>query len=204
MGKRQIESSGLNRDLSIQITCLLDIVRGNEVLYEVIVKSSELGLPNHYVGAGCLAQTVWNHSLGFSPGYGIDDIDIVYFDPSDSDGSREAEMRDKCSQLLGPIPFRVDLVNQARVHFWYMEEFGYGIEPYQSSEQAINTWPTTATAIGLRLTRTDGPIVYAPYGLNDLFGLVVRANKVQITRKIYEDKVRKWLAKWPELEVIPW
>jgi len=45
--------------------------------------------------------------------------------------------------------------------------------------------------------------VYAPFGLNDLFGKVVRANKVQIKKEIFESKTTKWLSKWPDITVIP-
>lgn len=72
-----------------------------------------------------------------------------------------------------------------------------------SEEAAINTWPTTATAIGVRKTGEEWNI-YAPFGLNDLFGMVVRANKTQITKEIYEKKVNRWTQRWPGLTVIPW
>ena len=81
--------------------------------------------------------------------------------------------------------------------------FGYAIEPYTSTEAAIRTWPTTATAVGVRMTR-GVPFVFAPFGLQDLFGLVVRANRVQITRAIYERKVARWTRCWPSLTVLPW
>ncbi len=46
--------------------------------------------------------------------------------------------------------------------------------------------------------------IFAPCGLSDLLGLIVRPNKKQITRPIYEAKVEKWLARWPGLRVMPW
>ena len=89
------------------------------------------------------------------------------------------------------------------LHLWYRQRFGYAIEPYTSTEAAIRTWPTTATAVGVRMTR-GVPFVFAPFGLQDLFGLVVRANRVQITRAIYERKVARWTRCWPSLTVLPW
>ena len=47
-------------------------------------------------------------------------------------------------------------------------------------------------------------IVYAPYGLNDLFGMIVRPNKVQITKEIYLNKVERWAKIWHKLKIIPW
>ena len=46
--------------------------------------------------------------------------------------------------------------------------------------------------------------MFAPFGLADLFGLVVRANRVQITPAIYQAKVARWRRCWPDLTVLPW
>ena len=64
-------------------------------------------------------------------------------------------------------------------------------------------FPTTATAIGIQ-PGASGLSIAAPYGLSDLFGLIVRPNKVQITRAIYEAKVARWRSFWPGLTVIDW
>ena len=85
----------------------------------------------------------------------------------------------------------------------YAEKFGKAQPPYVSTEDAITTFPTTATAIGVQ-PRPDRLHVFAPYGLSDLLGLVVRPNKKQITRSIYDAKVKKWLDRWPGLSVVDW
>jgi hypothetical protein len=69
-------------------------------------------------------------------------------------------------------------------------------------ESAINTWPTTATTIGIRIEENNGFKVYAPFGLNNLFGKIVRANKSQVTKEIYENKASNRLKKWTDLIVI--
>jgi uncharacterized protein len=85
----------------------------------------------------------------------------------------------------------------------YEQRFGYAIEPYLSSADAIATFPTTATAVGVR--RIRGKLeCCAPFGLDDLFGLIVRPNKGQITRAIYEAKVDRWRSIWPRLTFVPW
>lgn len=42
-------------------------------------------MTNWYLGAGCIAQTVWNFFHDFEPtiGIGIADYDLVYHDASD-------------------------------------------------------------------------------------------------------------------------
>ncbi|HUJ65649.1 MAG TPA: nucleotidyltransferase family protein, partial [Acidimicrobiales bacterium] len=86
---------------------------------------------------------------------------------------------------------------------WYGQKFGQAIDPYLSTEDAISTWPTTASSVGVR-TGADGFTVCAPYGLADLLGMVARPNKRIVSREVYEEKTRRWAARWPQLTVIPW
>jgi uncharacterized protein len=44
----------------------------------------------------------------------------------------------------------------------------------------------------------------APFGLDDLFGLIVRPNKRQITEAIYQAKLIRWRSIWPRLDYLPW
>ena len=195
--------NGFNTDLQTQIQKLEKIIMENEILNNIIKKATNLGLKDYYIGAGCIAQTVWNKQMNFSQNNGISDIDFVYYDSSDLSFEKENVTIEFIKEKINPGPIELDVKNQARVHLWYKEHFGYDIESYKSIEEAINSWPTTATSIGIRLKNSKF-IVYAPFGLNDLFGMIIRANKTQITEKIYMQKVRKWKAKWPSLKVIPW
>ncbi len=193
---------GRDEELSRQIKALQEALRYNRPLCRVAEESEGFGLTDYYLGAGCIAQTVWNYQNGNPPMHGIDDIDFVYYD---GDLSQEAEnaVADAVRTRFADCPLRIDVKNEARVHIWYRDHFGYDIAPYDSLESAINTWPTTATAVGIRLTG-GGLRVYAPYGLDDLFSQIVRPNKTQITREIYEKKVSRWVRNWPSLTVIPW
>ncbi|PLS14812.1 hypothetical protein CVD28_26305 [Bacillus sp. M6-12] len=170
----------------------------------LIFKISQRELGEYYVGAGCLVQTVWNYLLNFDLKHGITDIDIIYFDSVDLSLESERQIEKHISSLLQDLPFKIDVKNEARVHMWYEEKFGFKIRPYTSLGDAINTWPTTASSLGIRQKETGEFKVYAPYGLNDLFGMIVRPNKTQITKAIYNNKTAKWLKNWPVLKVIPW
>jgi hypothetical protein len=46
--------------------------------------------------------------------------------------------------------------------------------------------------------------VYAPFGLTDLFSMIVRPNKMQITEELYEAKTERWIRLWPKLQRLPW
>ncbi len=178
------------------------MLRRNEPLWKVLEGSEGLGLSDYYIGAGCIAQAVWNYQSGNPPLWGIDDIDFIYFD---GDLSPEAErtVADAVRRRFADCPLRIDVKNQARVHLWYPSRFGYDIMPYTSLEAAIDTWPTTATAVGVRRER-GALCVYVPYGLGDLFSQTVRPNKAQITKEIYEKKVLRWMGLWPTLSIVPW
>jgi|SRR5580700_8024572 hypothetical protein len=116
-----------------------------------------------------------------------------------AEASHERRLRD----LFQHLPIKLDVKNEARVHLRYEDRFGYAIKPYLSSADAIATFPTTATAVGVR--RICGKLeCCTPFGLDDLFGLLVRPNKRQITRAIYEAKVDRWRPIWPRLTYLPW
>lgn len=196
--------AGYDRDLAAQIASLQNLLSQNKIINEVLKRASALVLPNWYLGAGCLAQTVWNVLHGFDPCFGIKDYDLVYYDSSDISSNSEENHAKKANVLFADLNVALDVKNEARVHLWYAEHFGYGIPPYQSVEHAITTWPTTATSVAIS-TGTDGMLkVCAPFGLNDLLGMIVRPNKTQITRAIYEEKVARWIKLWPQLRIISW
>lgn len=47
-------------------------------------------------------------------------------------------------------------------------------------------------------------VVFAPYGLNDLFNMTIRPDKRQFTKEHYLLKINKWKEKWPLLNVLSW
>ncbi len=196
--------TGYNLDIHAQIRVLENILMSSAVISTAIERAKLLNIDNYYIGAGCITQTVWNYLSNNPLDYGLKDIDFVYFDKEDLSIESENMVTLKVNELYSDLKIDVDVKNQARVHLWYKSKFGYEIKPYLSLESAINTWPTTATSIGVRKGENNTFRCYAPFGLNDMFGKIVRANKTQITRQIYEKKVSSWLKKWPDLEIIPW
>lgn len=193
---------GVNQTLQKQISFLHTILKRNSSLYEIIQDVSKLELLNYYVGGGAITQTVWNYLLDKPLSYGISDVDIVYYD-TDLSSDKEIKIIKSVKSYFEDNEYDIDVANEARVHLWYEEAFGKDIVSYTSVEEAISTWPTTATSIGVRLEGNE-LIVFAPYGMNDLFQLIVRPNKLMIDKDIYENKVRKWQQKWNELDYKEW
>jgi hypothetical protein len=182
---------------------LRSVAKHHPLIGSIIERWASVGLPDCWIVAGALAQSVWNHALGLPSTHGITDVDLVYFDAEDLSEDGEVRQSMRIRDVFSDLRIWIDVKNEARVHLWYESKFGKAIQPYVSTADAITTFPTTATAVGLQ--PTAGKLkVYAPYGLTDLFGLVVRPNKKQITRLVYEAKVAKWIKLWPSLHIVPW
>ncbi|MEL7499095.1 MAG: nucleotidyltransferase family protein [Planctomycetota bacterium] len=182
---------------------LQSMLVNNEQLYHVIQHAAELDLPQWYVGAGAICQTVWNQHHGFDPAYGIKDIDLVYFDSDNQTAQQERDIQKRVHQQFGSLALPIEVTNEARVHQWYFEEFGIRIDPYDSTVAAIATWPTTASAIGVK-TNGSQLDVFAPFGLDDLLGMIVRPNRRLVTESVYYQKAERWKATWPDLTIVPW
>ncbi len=183
---------------------LRDILEQSRNILYILKQAPKLQMLNWYLGAGCIAQTVWNTLHGFSLENGINDFDLVYYDTSDISYEKEDELIHRGKELLGAVVATLDIKNEARAHLWYEKHFGYAIKPYTSVEDAISTWPTTATSIGVKYNDNNEFVVYAPYGIDDLLKMVIGPNKTQITEEIYLNKVKRWTTIWPKLTIIPW
>ncbi|MDF1722530.1 MAG: nucleotidyltransferase family protein [Minwuia sp.] len=178
-------------------------IRESPVLTPILNAWPTVQLPDAWLVAGAVAQSVWNSLSGKAADHGLRDIDIIYHDPDDLTAESETAHEQRLVKLLPDTSARLDVKNEARVHCWYAAKFGYAIPPYPSSAAAIATFPTTATSIGIRPSG-DRLEVLAPFGIADLCRLIVRPNRVQITREIYHAKVARWQTLWPDLTILPW
>ncbi|MBF2052805.1 MAG: nucleotidyltransferase family protein [Candidatus Sericytochromatia bacterium] len=172
---------------------------------------SSQGPPEAWLAAGCVNQLVWNHLSGQPATAHFKDWDIVYFDP-DLRASSEARWRERLQAAFPNLT--LDVKNQARVHLWFAERFGAqaAIQPLASIAEALQTWPTTATATAARWHQSrrhpshwqqDRWEILAPFGLDDLFMARVRPNPVRVSAAVYAAKTARWQACWPMLEILP-
>ena len=60
-------------------------------------------MPNWYLGAGGVVQTVWNMKHGFDPEHGIKDYDLVYYDANDTSYEGEDVFIQKGKELFKDI-----------------------------------------------------------------------------------------------------
>lgn len=191
-----------SKNLNEQLKDLEGILFKNETLKEVLKRLEKSNLKNYYVGAGCINQTVFNYLHGFRIDENINDYDIVYYD-EDTSYEKEDIVIKYIEELLGGLNIKLDVKNEARVHLWYNKKYNDKRKPYVSLEDAISRWGTTITCIGVRL-ENNNLIVDAPYGLNDLFNMIIRPVKIDFKEKDYIRKVNKWKKNWPKLTIMPW
>ncbi len=191
-----------DKPLEKQLKELKKIILSNKKIVFILEKLQEYNLDNYYLGAGCVSQTVFNYYHGYDIESNINDYDIVYFD-NDFTYEKEDKIIKDIKLLCNEIDVKLDIKNQARVHLWSLESLGRQIKQIYSLEEAVRGWGTTVTCIGVKLKDKELEI-FAPYGLNDLFGLKIIPLKDNIPKEVYLNKSKKWKEKWPLLNIYEW
>jgi hypothetical protein len=181
----------------------LAAVTRNPIVCEVLRRAEALDLPDWYLAAGCLFQTVWNVLDGRDPTHGIGDYDLIYHDGRDLSWDAEDVVIRRCGEAFADLDIEVEVRNQARVHLWYEDHFGVPYPPLRSSAEAVDRYAAHACRVAVR--RVAGRHeVYAPSGFEDLFAFVVRPNPMIAPQTVYETKTARWAQLWPRLEILPW
>jgi uncharacterized protein len=180
------------------------IIRTDSDLMELLTRLREMRLPQWRLVAGCLYQTVWNVLTDRPRGTGIQDYDLIYFDDHDLSWDAEdaviRQIADATSDCVGPVEVR----NQARVHLWFESRFGVPYSPLRCADDALHRYASLVHAIGVRLEDDDRLDIVAPFGLDDLFAMVIRPNRTLDNAASHTLKAARAQAIWPEVTVIPW
>lgn len=177
----------------MQYDFLRDISR-NSINDQILSRWRDFDLPNAWLVAGCLFQTVWNLQSGRQPDFGIKDYDIFYFDAENLSEEAEQRAQAKVSAILGELSITVEVANQARVHLWYPEYFGRPYAPLSSSEEGIKRFLVLETCIGVRPGE-----YYAPFALTGIYAGTLSPNPATPYPELFADKVASYQARWPHL-----
>ena len=161
----------------------------------ILARVRELGLPDCWIGAGFVRNLVWDHLHGHATSPLPEDVDVIWFDPARPEPEHDRALEAVLRGADGSVAWSVK--NQARMHR------RNGDTPYRCALDAMRCWPETATAVAVRLAGPDRIELAAPFGLDDLFGLVVRPTPRFVAQKhpVYLERMRSknWLAAWPQL-----
>jgi len=178
------------------------IVQADDDLMAFLGLARSLELPQWRLVAGSLYQTVWNHLTGKPRGTGIKDYDLIYFD--DGDLSWEAEDRViKRAEAALAERWPVEVRNQARVHLWFEQRFSLPYPRLASADESLNHYAAIVHAVGIRL-KPDGRLdIIAPFGLGDVFDMIIRPNPSRANDQGLSVKAMRAKEIWPELMIIP-
>ena len=181
---------------------LVRLIRASPWFMAALRAGRAVAAPDWVIGAGAIRDLVFDHLHGRSAPPPRD-VDHAFFDPVDLGVEREEAIETGLRRRCPDLPFEAR--NQARVHLWYAQHFGYAIEPYRSTEHAVSTWPEPATAVAARLLPDDSIELVAPLGLDDLFGGILRRNPAQVTRAIFRERLARRSdlpTRWPLVQVV--
>lgn len=176
------------------------LAMGNPVNAALLRRLAGLALPQCHLTAGCLFQALWNQRSGRALDWGVKDYDVFYFD--DADLSWEAEdrvIRAVCA-LTADLGVEVEVKNQARVHLWYRDRFQADCPRLLSAQAGIDRFPVSCTCVGIDVA-TGG--VYAPHGLDDLWGGVLRMNPHLPFPEMFLAKALSYQQRWSWLRCLP-
>lgn len=182
---------------------LAGLVLASPVLMEALRAVRALGLGSWCIGAGAVRSLVWDDLHGFSEPTPLDDVDVVYFDPTVEGVEHESTLEIRLRHAMPSVAWEV--TNQATVHQWFARHLGLQVPPLASLEDGVGTWPEIATCVGVFLRADDSIGVVAPHGLDDLFNLVVRHNPVRADAQTYRERVasKRFAERWPLLSICP-
>lgn len=158
----------------------------------------DFGPKQAFLAAGFVRNRYWD-SLYSSVQVGApSDVDVVYFDTGTASKSMDLHYECILAKRFPDVDWQVR--NQA-----YMHGFG-GHMPFTDLEDALMHWSETATALGVRLDEHDHLHLIAPFGLDDLYGHVLRMTPVmQATDPTgFSERIerKQWRARWPQVTVI--
>ena len=174
------------------------LLRADPLRMACLWAARELALPDWALGAGFVRNLIWDHLHQKAEPTPLNDIDLIYLDPSDPEGVDEREHE---AWLRIRLPDqRWEVRNQARMHVRQQ------VPPFASSLEALSHWVEVPTCIGVRLLANDEFQWLAPHGFGHNWSLQVSANpRCRQESRIFIDRIRdkQWQRIWPDL-VVNW
>lgn len=172
---------------------LISILESDQWMMDIMNIVMTLELNDSWIGAGFVRNKIWDekHSRSRSK---LNDIDVIYYNTSDTSKEADQQIENHLKEIAPEVQWSVK--NQARMHL------RNGHTQYKNCYEAISYWPETATAIAVKLDVYKKIEYIAPYGLSDLFNLIV-APSPNSNLKDYKNRVQQknWNKTWPKLSI---
>ncbi|UOQ48987.1 nucleotidyltransferase family protein [Gracilibacillus caseinilyticus] len=178
---------------------IIKFIYEDKWMMEVLKAAKSLHLPDWWICAGFVRSKIWDTLHCYNERTLFSDIDVIYFDPTNTEVLEEKKLEEKLHSIIPDLPWSVK--NQARMHL------KNNTSPYSSSIDAISKFPETATALGLTLNHQDKVILTAPCGIDDVLHLEVKPTpffKGSTERMdAYRERIfnKKWDETWNQLNI---
>ena len=172
---------------------LIKIIENDKWMTNILKVVRDLNLNDCWIGAGFVRNKIWDekHRKDRTE---LNDIDIIYFDKSNPTKEYDFQIENKLRKLNPNLNWSVK--NQSRMHI------RNGHKQYTDCNKAISFWPETATSIAVRLNLKNQIEYIAPYGLEDLFNLLVIPTP-EFNLTVYNERIAKknWKKEWNMLKI---
>lgn len=174
----------------------LKIIQEDKEIMAFLLVVEKLKLNDAWICAGVLRNKVWDTVSKKSTA--INDIDVIYFDPTDTSWATEKALEIKLRNSLPNKPWSIK--NQARMHL------KSGFKPFNSSYDGVSHFPEIPTVIAARIFNGELEVI-APYGLEDLFEMRVKPTRYYEKdtnyHNIYVERVqsKNWEKLWGGLRI---
>ena len=168
----------------------------NRINRIILERWDALTLPDCWLVAGCLFQTIWNKQSGQPPDASIKDYDIFYFDAGDLSDAGEKRVQAHVERVFADLDVTIEASNQARVHLWYESYFGQSYPALKNTRDGIDRFLIPATCVGVQ-----PQAIYAPNGLDLLYQGILTMNPLTPHRELFEKKSLSYSQRWPWLQV---
>ena len=170
---------------------LIEIINNDNWMIEVLRIVRALNLVDCWIGAGFVRNKVWDYKHGFDRTK-LNDVDVIHYNNNNLSEEFDLGIEKRLKEIKPDVNWSVK--NQARMNIRNAHD------PYENCFEAISYWPETATSIAVKLNENDEIECIAPYGLDDLFNLIVKPTP-DFNLEIYNDRITKksWKEIWSNL-----
>jgi hypothetical protein len=171
---------------------IITLIETDELRVRVLDCVQQLNLPYCYLAAGFVRNLVWDHLHQKSVSTALNDVDVIYFDETESTPEKYKSIESQLFMLMPELNWEVR--NQAVMHK------RNGDKPYLSIINAMSYWPEKETAVAIRKLDNGKYECISAFGFESLFNLQVTYNPKR-SLEIFSGRVtsKGWLSHWSKL-----
>ena len=171
---------------------IITLIEKDELRVKALDCVQQLNLPHCYLAAGFVRNLVWDHLHQKTVSTPLNDVDVIYFDETESNPENYKLIESHLSVLMPELNWEVR--NQAIMHK------RNGDKPYLSILDAMSYWPEKETAVAIRKLGNDDYECISAFGFKSLFNLQVTHNPKR-SLNVFSDRItsKGWLEHWSNL-----